>query len=66
VGLASYHHLLATLSAGTRLRAALSLGSRSAIAIWPLGAGLMAGGMQLAAVLRDRQVAASGSVLAQE
>jgi hypothetical protein len=66
VGLASYHHLLATLPAGTRLRAALSLGSRSAIAIWPLGAGLMAGGMQLAAVLRDRQVAASGSVLAQE
>jgi hypothetical protein len=66
VGLASYHHLLATLSAGARLRAALSLGARSAIAIWPLGAGLMAGGMELAAVLRDRQVTASRSVLAQE
>ena len=57
VGLASYHHLLATLPAGARLRAALSLGARSAIAIWPLAAGLMAGGMELAAVLRDRQVA---------
>ena len=56
-GLASYHHLLATLPAGARLREALSLGARSAIAIWPLAAGLMAGGMELAAVLRDRQTA---------
>ena len=60
VGLASYHHLLATLPAGARLRAALSLGARSAIAIWPLAAGLMAGGMELAAVLRDRQAASPG------
>jgi hypothetical protein len=66
VGLASYHHLLATLPAGARLRAALSLGARSAIAIWPLAAGLMAGGMELAAVLRDRQAAGSGPALAQE
>jgi len=66
VGLASYHHLLATLPAGTRLRGALSLRARSAIAVWPLGAGLMAGGMELAAVLRDRQVAESGLVLTQE
>lgn len=65
-GLASYHHLLATLPAGARLRAALSLGARSAIAIWPLTAGLMAGGMELAAVLRNRQVTGSGSALAQE
>ena len=65
-GLASYHHLLATLPTGARLRAALSLGSRSAIAIWPLGAGLMAGGMELAAVLRDRRGAGSGPALAQE
>jgi hypothetical protein len=42
------------------------LGARSAIAIWPLAAGLMAGGMELAAVLRDRQGAGSGSALAQE
>ncbi len=66
VGLASYHHLLATLPAGAKLRAALVLGARSAIAFWPLGAGLMAGGMELAAVVRDRQVAASGSALAPE
>jgi hypothetical protein len=67
-GLASYHHLLATLSAGARLREALSLGARSAIAIWPLAAGLTAGGMELAAALRDRQPAGSGSgsALAQE
>jgi hypothetical protein len=65
-GLASYHHLLATLPAGARLREALSLGARSAIAIWPLAAGLMAGGMELAAMLRDRQVAEPGPALAQE
>jgi hypothetical protein len=65
-GLASYHHLLATLSAGARLREALVLGARSAIAIWPLAAGLVAGGMELAAVLRDRQLPESGSALAQE
>ena len=50
VGLATYHHLLATLPPGAKLRAALSLGARSAIAFWPLGAGLMAGGMELAGV----------------
>jgi hypothetical protein len=66
VGLASYHHLLATLSAGARLRAALALGARSAIAFWPLGAGLVAGGMELAAVLRGRQLSSSGSALASE
>jgi hypothetical protein len=44
----------------------LSLGARSAIAIWPLAAGLVAGGMELAAVLRDRQVGESRSALAQE
>ena len=66
VGLASYHHLLATLPAGAKLQAALTLGARSAIAFWPLGAGLMAGGMELAAVVRDRQVAVSSSALAPE
>ena len=65
-GLATYHHLLATLPPGAKLRAALSLGAGSAIAFWPLGAGLMAGGMELAAWVRDRQAASSGSVLAPE
>lgn len=64
VGLASYHHLLATLPAGAQLREAVALGARSAIAFWPLGAGLTAGGMELAALLRDRQAATSGSALA--
>jgi hypothetical protein len=66
VGLASYQHLLATLPAGARLRQALSLGARSAIALWPLAAGLMAGGMELTAVLRDRQATESSPALAQE
>jgi hypothetical protein len=66
VGLATYHHLLATLPAGAHLHAALMLGARSAIAFWPLGAGLMAGGMELAGVVRDRQAGASASALAPE
>jgi hypothetical protein len=65
-GLATYHHLLATLPPGAKLRPALSLGAVSAIAFWPLGAGLMAGGMELAAWVRDRQAASPGSVLAPE
>jgi len=64
VGLASYHHLLATLPYGAHLHASLALGARSAIAFWPLGAGLMAGGMELADAVRDRQVAAADSALA--
>jgi hypothetical protein len=66
VNLAGYHHLLATLPPGAKLRAAVVLRATSAIAIWPLGAGLTAGAMELAAVIRDRQVAASGSALAPE
>jgi hypothetical protein len=66
VGLVSYRHLLASLPAGARLHATLTLGARSAIAFWPLGAGLMAGGMELAAMLRERQVTAPGSALAPE
>jgi hypothetical protein len=64
VGLASYHHLLATLPVGAHLHAALRLGARSAVAFWPLGAGLTAGGMELAALVHDRQVAAAASSLA--
>jgi hypothetical protein len=66
VGLASYHHLLATLPVGAHLHAALTLGAQSAIAFWPLGAGLMAGGMELAAKVHDRQVAGATSALAAE
>ena len=66
IGLASYHHMLATLPPGAQLHAALTLGARSAIAFWPLGAGLMAGGMVLAAAVHDRQVTAATSSLAAE
>ena len=44
-GLASFHHLLATLPAGARLRDTLTLGATSALAFWPLAAGLTAGGL---------------------
>ena len=54
-GLATYHHLLATLPAGAHLRASLSLGTRSGIALWPLAAGLMAGAIELNDALRDRR-----------
>ena len=54
-GQASYHHLLRTLPAGRHLSASLSLGAHSAIALWPLAAGLMAGALELNDVLRDRK-----------
>jgi hypothetical protein len=54
-GQASYHHLLSTLPAGRHLSASLSLGARSAIALWPLAAGIMAGALELNDVLRDRK-----------
>jgi hypothetical protein len=44
-GLAGFHHLLATLHAGARLRDTLTLGASSALAFWPLAAGLIAGGL---------------------
>ena len=59
IGLAHYRHLLATLPAGAHLQDALVLGSRSAIAFWPLAAGLAAGGIVAAGVFRDRRLAAS-------
>jgi hypothetical protein len=54
-GQASYQHLLSTLPAGRHLSASLSLGARSAIALWPLAAGIMAGALELNETLRDRK-----------
>ncbi len=54
-GQASYHHLLSTLPACRHLSASLSLGAHSAIALWPLAAGIMAGALELNDVLRDRK-----------
>ena len=64
-GLAAYNHLLATLPAGAHLHAPLSLGARSGIAFWPLGAGILAGGLELSEALRERrQGSEDGSALA--
>jgi hypothetical protein len=63
-GLATFHHLLSTLPAGAHLHAQLALGSRGAIAFWPLAAGLMAGGIELAAAMRERRQAALPLMLA--
>lgn len=54
-GQVSYHHLLSTLPAGRHLSASLSLGAHSAIALWPLAAGIMAGALELNDTLRDRK-----------
>ena len=45
-GLAAFHHLLATLPAGARLRAPLRLRATSLLGAWPLAAGLTAGGIE--------------------
>jgi hypothetical protein len=63
-GLATFHHLLATLPAGAHMQARLTLGSRSAIAFWPLAAGLMAGGVEVIGAMRDHYGAAAPLVLA--
>lgn len=46
-GLAAFHHLLATLPPGARLRGPLVLGASSALACWPLAAALVAGGLTM-------------------
>jgi hypothetical protein len=63
-GLATFHHLLATLPAGAHLQAQLALGSRGAIAFWPLAAGLMAGCIEFAVVMRERRQAVLPLMLA--
>ncbi len=63
-GLATFHHLLATLPAGAHMQSRLTLGSRSAIAFWPLAAGLMAGGVEAISAMRERHRTAVPLVLA--
>jgi hypothetical protein len=58
-GLADFHHLLATLPAGARLRDSLTLRATGAIAFWPLAAGLVAGGLEAFAT-RGRRRGAAG------
>jgi len=45
-GLASFHHLLATLPVGAHLNDSLTLQTTGALAFWPLAAGLVAGGLE--------------------
>ena len=61
-GLASFHHLLATLPVGAHLRDSLTLGASAAIAFWPLAAGLVAGGMEAFATRGRDQGAADQPV----
>jgi hypothetical protein len=44
-GLATFHHLVATLPQGARLPGSLMLSAGSGLAFWPLAAGLVAGGL---------------------
>lgn len=44
-GHAEFQHLLASLPVGAHLNDALTLGAVSALAFWPLAAGLVAGGI---------------------
>jgi hypothetical protein len=64
-GLATFHHLLATLPAGAHLHDALTLGATGALAFWPLAAGLMAGGLAaLAPGSRGEPAASSEAAVA--
>jgi len=58
-GLAAFNHKLAVSKPGTLLREPLSIGGHGAIAFWPLAAGLVAGGIEAAGLLRDRRLAAA-------
>lgn len=44
-GLATFHHLMATLPVGAHLHDSVMLGAGGALAFWPLAAGLVAGGL---------------------
>jgi len=54
-GAAAYHHALALGRPGALLHQPLMLGGRGALALWPLAAGLVAGGIEAVIVLRERR-----------
>ena len=64
-GAAAYHHALALGRSGVLLRAPLMLGGRGALALWPLAAGLVAGGIEAAIQLRERRSRARGPSVTQ-
>jgi hypothetical protein len=57
-----FDHLLATSKPGTYLYAPISLGSKGALAFWPLGAAIVAGGIELVSVMRARHHVPAGGV----
>lgn len=60
-GAAAYSHSLAVGRPGVMLREPLMLGGLGALAFWPLAAGLVAGGIEAAILLRERRPAGSRS-----
>jgi len=52
----SFNAQLGSSRPGALLRAPISLGATGAVAFWPIGAGLLAGGLELVSVLRARQL----------
>jgi hypothetical protein len=65
-GLAAFHRALAASRPGTLLGAPVVLGARSAMAFWPLAACLVAGGLELRALLHHRSAAAREQLLPQQ
>jgi len=57
-----FNHVLATSKPGTYLYAPISLGSRGALAFWPLAAAAVAGGIELMAVMRARHQVPANAV----
>jgi hypothetical protein len=54
-GSAAFNARLGAARPGTLLHAPIMLGSAGALALWPLAAGVVAGGIEAAALLRDRR-----------
>jgi hypothetical protein len=54
-GAAAYHHALALGRPGVLVHEPLMLGGRGALALWPLAAGLVAGGIEAVIQLRERR-----------
>jgi hypothetical protein len=54
-GRAEFQSRLAASRPGTLLRAPLMLGAHGALAFWPLAAGVVAGGIEAVALMRERQ-----------
>ena len=63
-GLAAFNARLAAARTGALLRAPLVLGAHGAVAFWPLAAGVVAGGLEGIALLRERRALMAAQVAA--